>query len=1035
MKGRSVTPTQPGKGGPAPPTTAGLANNKQAQTSKAVMGTAIKGAMKPTTETQPRTPPTPKAKPETPRHVNTGAKPVPALTVKKEAQMAKNYQSGKAKAPEVAKDKPGNPMAMSLSAAQFPQAQKLGQKMNSFKVKPVVAETDKTASEDRSPRSQEPEPLQSEGEKSPTESPNGPLRTFGGGARDEDEGMENNFSPGAPYEAIPSPGPVSDIPGDNLESPIVRESFRFSVKTDNQEDNFGEIGDVKDEYGGRKISVIRPSNIKGFLANTHDISGLDPLMPDPLGKELGDEPSKGFLLEKIVERDEYPSGTLLRTDGDRSNNSADTSMPFPAPTIRVRTPSSAVDDPSYLSKSPTSPRPGETGFRGPAGVTEKSDSYGLRFKARVDTAYDASRPEVRAFVGEWLRQSIHGIVGNFESNSLENPDENSALLARYMNKDFRTKIRARNQSKDTSMDSLMVPNASSSRLYTKLNMSRELSPQQTLQAKKRMTVLERTNNVLEMISAADFDAKTMEFSQDNTLVKSRNSVSKRSPTPDPPEPLEVIPEAKAPLTGGSERKLEAPPEGDGNMTALRPVERSLSNKATPLGLCGTNLVEGGLVQVRGDSPDKLHNFPNQNSLTSFQKNVSVDSNPTKTFFTEDQSSIHPPFAIQTLSEIPVKRLFAPKNLVFSANFGFSQRKEPPNPPSRHSRVSIQLNYRFLQPLSGQKGRPKDGKEISDSISIISAKFGLDLQITEPNSTIATLHKGVSGSIERLSPKAQPVDQKMRTERAIPPNRSNHFQANTPDKLRSSVNLDRTAPMTPGIRASIEFGTSPQAQFAGLCKKIIIYESKLEQLKESLFANDVMILHKLASRYAEEDDGVWKLNAFPQLVRDLGLQIPERNLNQTWAFIKWLYGSREWASEQHQEILLPELARFILPKKQSAKVNAEYLRTIQGSHLDAGLGEDETKILKNIFVVFTRKLEDLGRITRAVDERAAAIMFDSAQDDGRIGKDKIISVLGGFGMPVQRDHAYYVMREFGLETHETLSLDAFRVYLELGGWHL
>lgn len=265
-----------------------------------------------------------------------------------------------------------------------------------------------------------------------------------------------------------------------------------------------------------------------------------------------------------------------------------------------------------------------------------------------------------------------------------------------------------------------------------------------------------------------------------------------------------------------------------------------------------------------------------------------------------------------------------------------------------------------------------------------------------------------------------------------PDKDEFLPVSRNDRFRSSNNIDHS--VSPSKKNIGQFeAASPLGILASLCRKIIIYESKLEQLKESLFANNTRSVFGIIDNFGFKQNRILQFISFKKFIKVLGFQMNEKSLLQLTNFVKQVYKKQENGKNEH-EIVFSEFVKFILPRKQVEQCELEIARTVFDLKGNQFIDETELRILKSIFLVFLKKLDDISRIVKSVEWSKVQLIFDAAKsEDSLISKDKIVGILGQFGMPVQSDHVFFVLRDFGVFDGFNLNENDFKAFFKMSAW--
>lgn len=832
-----------------------------------------------------------------------------------------------------------------------------------------------------------------------------------------------------PVQEVPVEEPVETEVPKVAQNDTKRDSFELDINVDKANQDLEEFDMIMQESGGRKISAIKPEHFKSFtdVFNQKKVNeiAIDQNKLEQLSFDTRPSPVASFAPKQFeMEKD---NSALVNED-------LSTEMQPPTP-VSVDFHINVIPDPDFKISMTTSTRNHVAGRKESEDVLKASQlkQQSLAFRKRVEDAYQNAPDDVKEHIRIWINQVVENLLKNFEPPQTQETDENSMLLARYMNKDFQAKIKSRNKPNRQNPENSILNNASFSRgnITNLSNVSKDYSANPTTLNRKRNTVLETTSTVLEMMSDIDIVVKR-NGSLDNgsnekggVSVEIGESSPKTSPDPMKSE-THIKNQVRKDLNGDRQSKLDM-----FNAIQEEPVRRVSEAEAAE-----------NLRLVESMTKEKRESQNGHSKMAKLMQQVIVGSEMIEerlSPFKGDFVKLHP---ISDLKDDQEKPQFSSKKLIStqvipidnpSRSFVFNNCYKINQFKIEHKKT---INRQFSSVMAFSQHHKKPSLSIQSGLSkYVKMKEAVDLKIPEPRRA-SQKQERVSSSQDNNVFGGLKFDNKMKTERDIgKAKRMTNYPSISPDVIRSSMNVEQANGIISLGRTSVlDFGNSPPAQFANICKKIIIYESKLEQLKESLFANDTELFPKIINNYGFKENKKYKFVSFGKFIKSIGFQISDVSLARLQLFIQEIYRRSEDEADT-DDLLMIEFARFIMPKKQIDKIEARFnSQSFELGELVA-IEDDELRIMKNLLLVFNKKIEDLIKIVMQTSKNQMDEMFQAGKGNSDVvSKDRIIGLLGQFGMPVQADHAYYVLRDFKSEEQGWFGKQSFEQFFKMKVWN-
>ena len=203
---------------------------------------------------------------------------------------------------------------------------------------------------------------------------------------------------------------------------------------------------------------------------------------------------------------------------------------------------------------------------------------------------------------------------------------------------------------------------------------------------------------------------------------------------------------------------------------------------------------------------------------------------------------------------------------------------------------------------------------------------------------------------------------------------------------------------------------------------------MEQLKNSLNTTNPEILIKIINNFGVVKNSILQFTSFKSFIKEIGFQMSEKKLSQITIYLQEIYGNLN----NQKEILFEEFSKFILPRKLLNGFDLDLLETSPG--FIQPFEAEELKILKNIFLVLIKKLEDIHRVLGHVNFSTIEQMYTVAKGDlEAISKKRIVVILSDFGTPVRIDHVDFILRDFQALATDELTLNHFKAFVDLSVW--
>ena len=646
------------------------------------------------------------------------------------------------------------------------------------------------------------------------------------------------------------------------------------------------------------------------------------------------------------------------------------------------------------------------------------------FGKMIDQRFEKSALDTRIFVKSRLKMIIDSILRNIKEGQRSVNEEPAVdLLDKYTNTDFRSNFRSRNDL------SLKIQNASQSnftasmmKLSTRFPRSVEANKSTSDYSRKRSKILETTTNLLDsygdFLSKKDGDQK--EFAQEKP-IESENKEQNDEP--------EVVFKNKKVTSNVIESE-----DLRSEKTSLKKLSSIKSMEATELKKKSFFNLKNDLIEML-DSQKKIHLATEKNSRKESDKEIIIKH---KTITNNTLEKV-----IEQESEKEITKIDKKFQNSYFKMFGQKHKDAFSN------KNKLGHCYTFEQKKMNQINEKTNEQEIVDCLRLLLPKKDVVQKLSKEQSKkqLPIYNKSQDNvfyqkfsfseapSTKLISFKNDLNDQQM-VHASLSPKlkqkgiikdqpRNSSFAISEVDYTNTSAHMRRG---NSGLSAqlNVEFSENPILRFATICKRITIYEAKLEQLKESLFSQNHKNLTLLITNYGNIDSGFLKFNSFKAFLKDLEVQLNEKNTMQLSQYIKDFF-KVEQEITQSNELLLSEFGQFVLPRKQAQKFKIDYQNQSYKMHSSELIEVEEFSLMKKILLLTVKMVEDLGKLIRPIDEEMQTDFFDQIrQEDDAIDQKKILGLMQSSGSIIQPEHIGFVWRIFKVRIHEisTKSLTVF-----------
>ena len=174
------------------------------------------------------------------------------------------------------------------------------------------------------------------------------------------------------------------------------------------------------------------------------------------------------------------------------------------------------------------------------------------------------------------------------------------------------------------------------------------------------------------------------------------------------------------------------------------------------------------------------------------------------------------------------------------------------------------------------------------------------------------------------------------------------------------------------RVSINLN-SPASSMATLLKKIVVYNSKVEQIKENLFLESPGILEKIYAFLRRETESA-NQNSALQVLRLLTALGIKSDLSQSRSLLLYQDSAHNFSTGFKE--LIPVLKIFLFPSTLRFSKIIGSDRNLDTYGVNAYFQENEAQLMRDIFRILLHKLENLKRVASNYSEGFLRQMFCS-----------------------------------------------------------
>lgn len=801
--------------------------------------------------------------------------------------------------------------------------------------------------------------------------------------------------------------PLSEIDNENgKESKTKRASIE---KTEEADDIFGEDNIY------RRISAIQHTNpnFKNTIGQHYDDLNLETILDEEIDEPTNpkNNSKKSLFKEKTEDtedifeyrqKSDISNNVQTRIMLERASKSENISMKV---TERKESNTSGFWDQSNSTQIHSTSKRNTTNNQNFNGKTK----IYTQFQQSINSTFQKADSFVINFVQENIDKLITDLLNNLVDKATKEGDESAMLLAKYTNRNFKANLRKRPINLNTSVDNSFNNNNNTS--FSKLNQSRNQNMTREsftspVQNRKKNSMLEKTTEVLEMMASKDINLKTlMNFVPVEKTINDQNVSFPESP---------IKNETDVFIT--NEFKIDICEAGfnheSKNIQKSSKVVNIFENVETKIDAIEEKNANNQLMISEKQNSFKLL------EMTSFGRTRSPISNGFQLShcfkFLQSNSNFVFPKKSSNLSEnekLSLKNTQSIKiNYVVKNTLNYIQKK------SKISFLKEKHTIKKVGLIMRQKKSPGKHNEIKS------------IRISSEDDISNILQNGAESPIKRTSEfrnfnaNLKSTQNTRKTSTNISQN--NHIITNIGDRAFSPIYTART---------SLELPISFVSIFANICKKIIIYECKLEQLRDELFRENNKILDRISTQFCFKENKTVRFFSFKKFIKAIGYQISEKSLNQVTCFIKEIFNPENTPIDASEMTFL-NFSKFLTPmnKVLNPNINAK-INEFEAENCSE-VGEMDLRFLKNIFLVFLKKLDDISKIVKQTDDAIIGLIFEGVKNDcGIIDKAKIVSVLELFSTTVQPDHVMYVLRDFRIEGNEQISKEKFYQFFKMKTW--
>ena len=228
----------------------------------------------------------------------------------------------------------------------------------------------------------------------------------------------------------------------------------------------------------------------------------------------------------------------------------------------------------------------------------------------------------------------------------------------------------------------------------------------------------------------------------------------------------------------------------------------------------------------------------------------------------------------------------------------------------------------------------------------------------------------------------------------------------------------------------------------LFKKILIYSSKLEELKGELFGNNPRFnLMGIFKIYDEDEDGLLSKEQFERLVVDIGFQLNGLQLDRLMCYLN-NFLTKTIEKINTENINFSDFTKLFFPM---ARDNSQLFNTYYGNQNfkkkkavenDLVIKESEFHLMRQIVIIMLRKLDDLSVIVRSLRNHDVSDIFKIVSNSmSNINWDILTDFLENSNIKFIDEDLEHVFRDFRSQKFAVINFETFKKFLQHPIWRI
>ena len=229
----------------------------------------------------------------------------------------------------------------------------------------------------------------------------------------------------------------------------------------------------------------------------------------------------------------------------------------------------------------------------------------------------------------------------------------------------------------------------------------------------------------------------------------------------------------------------------------------------------------------------------------------------------------------------------------------------------------------------------------------------------------------------------------------------------------------------------------------LFKKILVYSSKIEELKNEIFLNnDKFDLIAIFEIYDEDEIGKLKMSAFSRFIDDINLELTKSSILKLICYLNQIHSNSKFTSDQEKVQFIHFTKLFYPIKKDNLQLLNnffEILKNKTNEEITANLviTNYEFEFMKEIILLFITKLEDLTIIIKSLKKFSTKEIYSTIT--GGNFEDINLKVIKGFlylnNVKFIDEDVEHIFRVFKGKSFDVISFQDFADFLENPIWEM